>query len=315
MDENIFRDQMISKGYYVFEQIGKGGFSLIYRVKSLKFEVEFAAKVIIENHNKVQTFQMFNNEINLLMRLDHPNIIKVYDSFYIDLGMILVLEYCPNGSLFDEISSSGPLKEIRFLKIAKEVLEVLIFSHSQNIAHRDIKPHNILFDNYGRVKLADFGIGIITHNSSFSQDFHCSRPFASPELLEKKPYNPMLADIWSLGATFAYILTGSLPFPIRNTNDHLISISKEILDFPNSLNPSIKTLLVSMMKFNPEERMPLEYVYKRICEYYEIESQTPYRKTNHGKYVTFQALMCHRSRINLIGRYKRTKSYDSLRKV
>jgi len=205
--------------YTVLDHIGHGGFADVYRVISHKFMQEFAAKVIhVPKDNLDKAWQSFNTEINALKMLDHPNIIRLYEHFLFQDHLVLILEYCPGGSLARVIEDNGPMDGDKLYSLAKQLVGALKYSHSQCIAHHDIKPQNILFDSFGRPKLADFGISIQMPESNLCEDYHCSMAFAPPELINKVPHCPYKADVWSLGVLLAYACTGQIPFATMNAD-------------------------------------------------------------------------------------------------
>lgn len=205
---------------YKFQQIiGTGGFSTIYLVYSLRFQQQFVAKVMGVHQNIESTWSTFQRETDALMHLDHPNIIRLYDFFREQMNFIQILEFCPNGSLKDEINRSGSLPKIRVISIMNQLFSALDYMHSQNISHHDIKPGNILFDAFGRPKFADFGITLKADENS--SNFQCSLAYAPPEIVSKCSYDPKAADIWSLGVTIFEMCTGHLPW-FKDNPDVLI---------------------------------------------------------------------------------------------
>jgi serine/threonine protein kinase len=201
--------------YVIQEQIGKGGFSIVYKVSCARFGSEFAAKVLQRDPDQsMRSRNSYENELQILMNLNHPNIVLLYDAFHHNGCPILILEYCPRGTLEDEVKATAGhgLPIPRFNSIAEQLLNALSFCHARGIAHRDIKPSNILIDQYGRPKLTDFGIAEMGHHA-WDQPAEASLAFAAPELLDGAPSDRTKADIWALGVTFAFCLDAAHPFP------------------------------------------------------------------------------------------------------
>jgi len=128
------------------------------------------AKVLeTDMDNEKKGWKSFESELNTLIKLDNPNIIRIYDFFNENNKFFLILEYCPNGSLEQEIAKNGKLSITKMRNLTSQLFSAISYSHGCNIAHRDIKPQNVLIDQFGRYKLADFGIAQVFD----SQDSLC----------------------------------------------------------------------------------------------------------------------------------------------
>lgn len=244
----------VLNGYRVVDYLDKGGFSQVYIVESMRFNSLFAAKIINIPNKSNKMREAFNNEVEALMKLDHPNIIRLYEYFEYFSYYVLILEYCSGGSLADEIDMGGPISINRLKQISRYILSALCYSHSQNIAHHDIKPKNILFDSFGRPKLADFGICICSEYDEECSNFHCSLAFAPPEIVQKKTFNPFLADIWSLGITLAYAVNGFFPLSDRNEEALSMSIIHGMFIFSKNLSEQEIYFIKKLLKIDPEQR-------------------------------------------------------------
>ena len=248
-------------GYIFSSFLSHGGSSEIYLVDSIKYNKKFVSKVIqISDKYTENNLDQFDKECSALKKLDHPNIIKLYDHFISKKDYFLILEYCNKGSLSNLIQKNGPLDESEFFSLAKKLLSAIQYSHSQNIIHHDIKPDNILFDEYGRPVLADFGISIQSQINSKVSDFKCSLAYAPPEIILKKQHDPYKADIWSLGITFLYSLTGFIPYQ----NDTIDILKYSIINGKFKLMKKIpdiySNLIKSMISMNPENRKNINYL-------------------------------------------------------
>lgn len=246
-------DDLLGKtihGYTFKEIIGFGSFATVFLVESKQFQTNFVAKVMKVITNIESTWKTFSRETDVLKQLDHPNIIRLYDFFREDSLFYQILEYCPNGSLEDEIKRNGFVSHERCKAILSQLFDGLKFMHDHNVCHHDIKPANILFDPFGRPKFADFGIAIKANESS--KNYQCSIAYACPEIILKKPFDPKSADIWALGVTIIYMATGQLPWPNDSSESFLraiISIKPVILEpLPSDLIKLIN-MMVCPVKF------------------------------------------------------------------
>jgi len=242
-------------GYIIIKKIGGGGFADIYLVHSVAHDMDFAAKVIrVPPETIAASWKSFNSEVNALKVLDHPNIIRLYNHFQYDRYFVLILEFCSGGSLQDQVLANGPFTDAKLISFTRQIVNALSYSHSSCIAHHDLKPQNILFDQFGRPKLADFGISIQMSSYDLVMNYQCSVAFAAPEQLSKKLFDPYKSDIWSLGITLFFAATGVLPFTSRNRNDIIQSITEGLLYYPNELSKDYKCFLTAILRTLPVHR-------------------------------------------------------------
>lgn len=251
-------------GFYTFiKQIGQGGFSEVYLVKHRNYNNYFVAKAIrtnIEEGEVESREEIFATEVKALSALDHPHIIRLYDHFVIDRLLYLVLEYCPNGSLHDEALAHGRIKISRFYEISQEIVDALAYCHQNGVAHRDIKPGNVLIDSYNRTKIADFGICVKTSQDELTEHFSGSLSYLAPEIFQKKPHNAMMTDVWALGVTFATILLGRSPWQSDSVGGlkKLISAGKYRLS--SRIPDIVQDLISKMIVVEPSDRLTMKQI-------------------------------------------------------
>ena len=244
-------------GYDSIKSIGKGGFAECYLVSSRKYSTYFACKVIsLNSFHQNDRKESFENELNTLIHVMHPNIIQVFDKFMSDTHLFLILEYCSQGDVADYIKKNGPLKDnAKFLKILSMMLNSLEYLESINIAHNDIKPSNFLIDQHGRIKLTDFGIAKkMESEGEMCRDFRGSLSYLAPEVVSFRSYNPLKAQIWSFGATVYYMATGHCPFRGSDISTIIRSIQMNRFVFPKYISPFIRELVKKCLNQNPMER-------------------------------------------------------------
>ena len=256
---NVENLPISSNGYKFLKYITKGGFSDIFLVEHEKYKMEFVAKVMtIDVENVENKWKSFSAEISALSALNHPHVIRMYEHFRVGNQFILILEYCPGGNLQEEIEKFGKLSVERFKEVSFQILKALKHCHQNNFAHRDIKTTNILFDRYGRVKLADFGLSLKTQPKRLQKTFAGSLLFLPPEIIERKAHNPFLSDIWSLGVVFSFMAQGTSPWKIKPGIEIEKIIKLNNLLINSSINLEIKYLIEKSLILEPELRISLD---------------------------------------------------------
>ena len=232
----------------ILTKLGRGGFGSVSKVKCKVNNNIYALKIIEKNQYEKYNYR----EIEMFKILNHPNIIKYYDNFEDDNKIYLLIEYMENGSLTRFIGSKSRKKYNA--KIPNELvwnlflqsISGLVYIHSQNIIHRDIKPDNLLIDNNMKIKISDFGISKIIENNlnNTNTTLGVQNQYAAPES-HTKYYNEKV-DIYSLGKTFQEFYN-----IIENPDDK---------EFDN--------LIKSMMKNKPNERPSSKEVYEQVITIY-----------------------------------------------
>lgn len=236
------KQTLFEHGYEFKQIIGNGGFSSVYLCHSTKYNQDFAVK-------QARKEKITKYEFNMLVSLDHPNIIKIYDVFEDECSQYLVMEYCPNGTILQK----GKLTYEQFIFYSKQILNALEYCHSNKIAHRDIKPENILIDNYNNAKLADFGMAKIFDENSKSDEKCGTIKYFPPEMFLFEKICPFKADIWSLGITFYCMATGKYPFNYYSLHKLKQSILIGQLNF-NNIDQQIQILINKMTQRQPNLR-------------------------------------------------------------
>ena len=253
------RKVLYQRGFDIIRPIGDGGFATVYLIKSRQYsnpDSDFVVKLIDlaldESHSLMNSFKA---EIGALTKLCHPHVIQIFDYFTSKTLLYMILEYCPNGCVKDVIATQGAIQSPYVGQLFRGIVAALGLCHSEGIAHRDIKPSNILLDKYGRAKLADFGLAqYFKPDGQLSRMFAGSLPYLAPEVISKHPYDPLRADIWSLGVTFYEMLTGKLPWDGIEPDQILQEISEKIDTIAVGLDPTWSPIVNAMLQINPAKR-------------------------------------------------------------
>lgn len=187
------------------DSIGSGGYGTIHRVFHNTYKTYFALK-------KIPQHLFRQNEIDCLMLIDDPHIIRLYKYFSFKDFVYLLMDFCEK-DLSYVFENKGLTKESTLKTTLNEIVRCVKACHDAKIAHNDIKPSNFLVDKYGRIIITDFGMSnVYCHRNPSSTQFKGTLYFMAPELFGIGNFNPLKADIWSLGVTMYWLATGKYPF-------------------------------------------------------------------------------------------------------
>lgn len=301
--EQLIESLPFTVNNYEFQQlIGRGGFSVVFKIFSYKTKSFFAAKAINtnpQNDPKGHFKHTAESEINSLKQLNHPNIIKLYDYFEHQGFLILVLQYCPNGCLKKIIPKIEGLSTNNLNFYLNQIISAIAFAHSKHIAHRDIKPENIFLDEFNRPVLADFGLSgkftesqpVQEQSTKLSQErrykngflhppptssqiicnhFDGTQIYEAPEMQLYCSHDPFKADMWSLGVTFYYMTTGMLPWDMTNK----VTLQKSILNaeyfIPKSVDLKVREIIKFLIRIEPEDRPTASMLFAISNEQYSM---------------------------------------------
>ena len=203
-----------------------------------------------------------NKEIEIMYKLDHPHIIKLYSHFEDNEDFCLIMEYASNGQLYSLIKKNKKLNQIKAKQYMKEIISAIQYLHTRcpPIIHRDIKPENILIDHEGRCKLADFGWSNFD-NGRKNRDTFCGTPeYLAPEMINQSGHDKSV-DIWALGILLFEMLTGRIPFNINEDKIQLYNSIKILkINWTDDFPRLAKDLVSKILCINPNERLSLEEI-------------------------------------------------------
>ncbi|KAH7650075.1 calcium calmodulin dependent kinase [Cryptosporidium bovis] len=210
---------------------------------------------------RVEALEIFMKEINILKNLDHPNIVKLFETYQDDENIYLVMELCTGGELFDRIMSRGSFDELYAAHMMKQVFSTICYCHDHGIVHRDLKPENFLFLNKkstAPLKIIDFGLAARTSNDGTSLNTRAGTPYyVAPEVLQGN-YDKQ-CDMWSLGVIMYILLCGYPPFNGSNDNIILHKVQKGFYAFNESDWEHVSFLAIDLIRrlltYNPNERI------------------------------------------------------------
>ena len=264
--KNVIQNNTFNKAeenYKVVSKVGKGSFGSVYKVVHIQTGIIRAMKVIRkETVNYQDDERVFLKEIEILSKLEHPNIIKIIEYYTDEINYYVITEFVSGGELYDSIVKCPRFNESKAAYITKQILMALNYLHSFGIVHRDIKPENMLVDqsttvhNQLNIKIIDFGTSNYIRDDQHLTLKVGSPYYIAPEVL-KNNYNKK-CDIWSAGVILYVMLMGYPPFRGRNTNELFAKIRSSNFNKATpewkAISENARDLIEKMLTYSPEER-------------------------------------------------------------
>jgi serine/threonine protein kinase len=201
----------------------------------------------------------FEREVRVILKMQHPGVIKVFDFLNDSDFLYLVMELVTGDTLLSKLLGPGSIGEDVAKSIFKQLLVTVSYIHSQGIAHRDLKLENVLMDAKGHIKIVDFGFSRSAQSPGELFQTSCGSPaYAAPEIIEQRRYEGTRADMWSLGVMLYGMVVGTLPW--RGNNQHLIfeQITNADYEVPPTVSVLCKNLIQRLMVLDPMMRYTAE---------------------------------------------------------
>ncbi|OAY82064.1 Serine/threonine-protein kinase RUNKEL [Ananas comosus] len=251
--------------FHVYEAIGRGKYSTVYKGRKKK-TIEYYAIKSVEKSQRSKVLQ----EVRMLHSLDHQNVLKFYSWYETSAHLWLVLEYCVGGNLMNLLRQDSRLPENSIHDLACDLVEALQFLHSKGIIYCDLKPSNILLDEYGSMKLCDFGLSRrfsdIEKSSlaALPQSKRGTPCYMAPELFQEGGSHSYASDLWALGCVLYECYAGRPPF----TGSEFTQLVKSIISdptppLPDNASRSFENLVNSLLIKDPAERLQ----WPELCEH------------------------------------------------
>jgi len=252
-------------GYEVIEQIGEGGMAVVWKAHQVSLDRIVAVKVLKKQFaSDPDEVQDFITEARSAAKLKHPNIIQVYDAAAHNNTFYFVMEYVDGRSIGAILEERGPFPQKQALTIARCIADALHAAWDKaNLVHRDIKPHNVMIDADGTVKVADLGLAKMVDPTHLSAQLHAGMiegtpNYIAPEQAQCRVDVDCRTDMYSLGATLYHMLTGVMPFKGRSPTEAIELHTSGHLVNPRDINLSITVgavqLITRLMMKEPDDR-------------------------------------------------------------
>ena len=245
--------------YHVLRKLGAGGMANVYLAEDQELGRRVAIKILNGRHaNDAQFIERFRREAKNAAALNHPNIVSIYDRGEAEDTYYIAMEYLDGRTLKELIVSRGAAPVNVAIEYARQILSALRFAHRHGIVHRDIKPHNVLVDGEGRVKVTDFGIARAgTSQMTEAGSIVGTAQYLSPEQARGGEVDPR-SDLYSLGIVLYELLTGKTPFdgetPVEIAMKHLSQTPKAPSKLRPDVPPELDMVVLRALSKNPDDR-------------------------------------------------------------
>ncbi|KAG5835577.1 hypothetical protein ANANG_G00245480 [Anguilla anguilla] len=245
--------------YEFLETLGKGTYGKVKKAVERSGRMVAIKSIRKEKIKDEQDLVHIRREIEIMSSLNHPHIITIYEVFENKHKIVIVMEYASRGDLYDYICEQQRLSEREARHFFRQIVSAVHYCHRNGIVHRDLKLENILLDGQGNVKIADFGLSNLYRGDEYLQTFCGSPLYASPEIVNGRPYKGPEVDSWSLGVLLYTLVHGAMPFDGQDYRNLIRQISAG--DYRKPAKPSDACGLIRwMLMVNPDRRATLEEI-------------------------------------------------------
>ncbi|KAM6901600.1 calcium/calmodulin-dependent protein kinase type II subunit beta [Lycodopsis pacificus] len=274
--------------YQLYEELGKGAFSVVRRCVKLCTGQENAAKIINTKKLSARDHQKLEREARICRLLKHSNIVRLHDSISEEGFHYLLFDLVTGGELFEDIVAREYYSEADASHCIQQILEAVLHCHQMGVVHRDLKPENLLLASKCKnaaVKLADFGLAIEVQGEQQAWFGFAGTPgYLSPEVLRKEAYGKPV-DIWACGVILYILLVGYPPFWDEDQHKLYQQIKAGAYDFPSpewdTVTPEAKNLINQMLTINPAKRITAQEALKHpwVCQRSTVASMMHRQET------------------------------------
>ncbi len=260
---------LVAGRYRLHEPVGSGGMGRVWMARDEMLDRDVAVKEFVPpdwmtESEKSRLRDRTLREARSAARLNHPHVVQIYDVVHAEDLPWIVMEYVPSRSLYQVINEDGPFTPLASAQIGLAVLDALTAAHTAGVLHRDVKPHNVLIGNDGRVVLTDFGLATFVDDGTVTGPGLVvgSPQYVSPERA-RDGASTVESDLWSFGATLYAAVEGRSPYARESAMATLMALATEEPDPPVAAGP-LAEVLTGLLRRDPSERMTAAEVERHL---------------------------------------------------
>ena len=248
--------------FNLLKELGAGSFGRVLLVQHKITQAKYAIKAIDKrNQANIQERRYFRREIEIMYRVHHPNVVKLFGHFEDNTYCYFIMEYIPGGNIYSLLPKNNirTITTQQIASIMKDVISAVYFLHHMHpkIVHRDIKPENVLLDQGMRGKLTDFGWSNYMQGN-MKRTTVCGTPvYLAPEIINNQGHDEHV-DIWCIGVLLFELMAGYSPWQGSDVQTVKYNISRLKIQWPRNMDRDAADLISRILKYNPEERISLE---------------------------------------------------------
>ena len=279
--------------FKIIKELGAGSFGHVYLCTHKATTVQYAIKALDKrNKSNIEEKPYFRREVEVMYKIHHPNVVKLYGHFEDNNYCYFIMEYISKGNVYNLISQDKK-KRINAQLVAsliKDVISAVYFLHNMNppIIHRDIKPENVLLAEGMVAKLTDFGWSNYMQEDEQRKTV-CGTPiYLAPEIIKEQGHDEHV-DIWCIGVLLFELITGNVPFQGNDIETLQNNILKLKISWPRDINTDVKNLIMKILKLDPHSRLPLSDMLQHpfFTRYFPNASQSLIKPDDNIKYKPF----------------------------
>ena len=279
--------------FTIVKELGSGSFGRVYLVTHKKTKAQYAIKAIDKrNKTNIEEKPYFRREVEVMYKIHHPNVVKLYGHFEDKNYCYFLMEYISKGNIYGLIPQDKKkrLNAQVVASLMKGVISAVYFLHNMNppIIHRDIKPENVLLSEKLEAKLTDFGWSNYMEDDQ-KRNTVCGTPiYLAPEIIKEKGHDERV-DIWCIGVLLFELITGTVPFQGNDIDTLKNNILRLKISWPRDINTDAKNLISKILKLDPYARLPLSDMLQHpfFAKYCPNASQSLIKPDKNIKYKTF----------------------------
>ena len=250
-DENLAA-QVLSGRYRLLRSVASGGMARVYVAEDLRLQRQVAVKIVHAHLAEDPSFiEKFDREAVMAARVNHPNLVNVFDQGVDGNKHYLVMEYVPGETLREVMKKLGPLDASKALEVLKSVLAGLAAAHKAGIIHRDIKPENVLLADDGRIKLSDFGLARPVSAATQTESVLGTAAYLSPELVTRG-LTDARSDVYAVGILLYELVTGRQPYAGESAAHIAAQHASSKVAKPSEVNPGVPAIIDELVLYATE---------------------------------------------------------------